>query len=266
MTDHSPTAEKIATLQNIGSSLRQLRQEQSLSIEEVAERTRIQPRLLRALEDGQLDVLPEPVYIQGMIKKYGESLGVNALELVKSVPAHQLQIVPLKSNRWEGFNRPQVRPIHLYLSYVFMLLAAISALSHALNDSVRFEAAQRTSVATDTKLAAVKSIETNNKLAEVKSTKDVIEVQPTVTAGVNQPLELEISAKTASWVKVVVDGQPAFEGQLAAGKAKTWIAKQELVLTTRNAGGLVVTENNTPLPELGALGEKREVRYKSKKS
>ncbi len=252
MTDHSPTAEKIATLQNIGCSLRQLRQEHSLSIEEVAERTRIQPRLLRALEEGQMDVLPEPVYIQGMIKKYGESLGVNALELAKSVPADQMQIVPLKSNRWDGFNRPQVRPVHLYLSYIFMLLAAISALSHSLNNSVQsWEAAQRP--AADTKLAAVKSTET-------------VEEQPTVAAAVNEPLELEISAKTTSWVKVVVDGKPAFEGRLNAGNAKTWTAKRELILTTGNAGGLVVTKNNTQLPDLGALGEKREVKFQPERS
>jgi cytoskeletal protein RodZ len=250
MTDHRPTAEKIATLQHIGCSLRQLRQEHSLSIEEVAERTRIQPRLLRALEEGQMDILPEPVYIQGMIKKYGESLGVNALELAKSVPADQMQIVPLKSNRWDGFNRPQIRPVHLYLSYVFMLLAAISALSHSLNNSVQsWESAQKS----DTKLAAVKSTET---VAE----------QPMAAAAVSEPLELEISAKTTSWVKVVVDGQPAFEGRLKAGNAKTWTAKRELILTTGNAGGLVVTKNNTQLPDLGAPGEKREVKFQSEKS
>jgi cytoskeletal protein RodZ len=253
MTDHRPTAEKIATLQHIGCSLRQLRQEHSLSIEEVAERTRIQPRLLRALEEGQMDILPEPVYIQGMIKKYGESLGVNALELAKSVPADQMQIVPLKSNRWDGFNRPQVRPVHLYLSYIFMLLAAISALSHSLNNSVQsLEAAQKPSVAADTKLAAVKSTET-------------VQEQPTVATAVNEPLELEISAKTTSWVKVVVDGQTAFEGRLKAGKTKTWTAR-ELILTTSNAGGIVVTKNNTQLPELGALGEKREVKFQSERS
>ncbi len=251
MTDHRPSAEKIATLQNIGCSLRQLRQEHSLSIEEVAERTRIQPRLLRALEDGQTDILPEPVYIQGMIKKYGESLGVNSLELAKSVPADQMQIVPLKSNRWDGFNRPQIRPVHLYLSYIFMLLAAISALSHSLNNSIQsLEAANKP---TDAKLAAVKSTET---VAE----------QPTVAAAVNEPLELEVSAKSASWVKVVVDGQPAFEGRLNPGNAKTWTAKRELILTTGNAGGLVVTKNNTQLPELGAPGEKREVKFQSEKS
>jgi transcriptional regulator with XRE-family HTH domain len=105
ITDHYPRVEteKVQTtnLQEIGSNLRQIRQDSNLSIEDISERTRIQPRLLRALEEGRFDVLPEPVYIQSMVKKYGESLGVNCLELAKSVPASQSQIVPEKVNsKW----------------------------------------------------------------------------------------------------------------------------------------------------------------------
>jgi cytoskeletal protein RodZ len=251
MTDHQPITEKIAPLCEIGSNLRQLRQDQSLTIEEIAERTRIQPRLLRALEEGRTDLLPEPVYIQGIIKKYGESIGVNGLQLAKSVPAEEMQIVPLKNSRWEGFTRPQVRPIHLYLTYVAILLAAISALSHALNNSVQtLEMAQKTAAPLETKVATIghaPSIPEDSQAPAASTTEE--------------PLQLHVSAKSTSWVKVVVDGKPAFEGSLNAGNAKTWTAKRELILTTGNAGGLVVTENNTPIGELGAPGEKRQVKF-----
>jgi cytoskeletal protein RodZ len=254
MTDHQPIAEKIAPLCEIGSNLRQLRQDKSLTIEEVAERTRIQPRLLRALEEGRTDLLPEPVYIQGIIKKYGESMGVNGLELAKSVPAEQMQIVPLKNNRWEGFDRPQIRPIHLYLSYIAILLASISALSHALNSSVQtLETAQKTTAPLETKIASIghtANIPNDPKLEQ--------------TSANGEPLQLRISAKSTSWIKVVVDGQPAFEGSLNAGNAKSWTAKRELILTTGNAGGIMVTENNTPIGELGAPGEKRQVKFSTK--
>lgn len=129
--------EQTSKLQEIGSNLRQLRQDHSLSVEEIADRTRIQPRLIRALEDGQLEILPEPVYIQGMVKKYGESLGVNGLELAKTLPSNQTTIVLAKDSRWEGFRRPQIRPLHLYVAYVLLLLSSVSALSHVLNTSVR---------------------------------------------------------------------------------------------------------------------------------
>jgi cytoskeletal protein RodZ len=246
MTDNLArvSTEKIAKLQEIGSNLRQLRQDNALSIEEIAERTRIQPRLIRALEEGQFDILPEPVYIQGIIKKYGESLGVNGLELAKSMPASQMQIVPTGKKSWTGgLGTPQIRPIHLYGVYVLLILGSISALSHSLNSSLygngSVMAGQNSSQATTVASAA----------GEIAN---------------GAPVELEISAKTNSWVKVVVDGKKEFEGTLTAGKAQTWVAKRELILTTANAGGLVVTQNNQQLGELGAPGQKRQVKFQAK--
>jgi cytoskeletal protein RodZ len=139
MPDHltSVATEQPLTLQEIGSNLRQLRQNNSLSIEEIADRTRIQPHLIRALEDGQVEILPEPIYIHGIVKKYGESLGVNGLEIAKTLPPQNADVVLAQDSRWDGFRRPQLRPIHLYLGYIFLLLTAISALSHVLNTTAR---------------------------------------------------------------------------------------------------------------------------------
>jgi cytoskeletal protein RodZ len=129
--------EQPITLQQIGSNLRQLRQNNSLSIEEIADRTRIQPRLIRAIENGEMEILPEPIYINGMVKKYGESLGVNGLELVKTLPSKAVDISLAQDSRWAGFNRPQLRPIHLYAGYIILLLTSVSALSNVINTSVR---------------------------------------------------------------------------------------------------------------------------------
>jgi pseudouridine synthase len=129
--------EQPITLQQIGSNLRQLRQNNSLSIEEIADRTRIQPRLIRAIENGEMEILPEPIYINGMVKKYGESLGVNGLELVKTLPSKTADISLAQDSRWAGFSRPQLRPIHLYAGYIILLLTSVSALSNVINTSVR---------------------------------------------------------------------------------------------------------------------------------
>jgi cytoskeletal protein RodZ len=248
MTDNLArvSTEKIAKLQEIGSNLRQLRQDNALSIEEIAERTRIQPRLIRALEEGQFDILPEPVYIQGIIKKYGESLGVNGLELAKSMPASEMQISPTRKKSWTGgLGAPQIRPIHLYGVYVLLILGSISALSHSLNSSIYGN-------------GSVMAGQDSSQATTVAST--------AAASGIasGAPVELEISAKTNSWVKVVVDGKKEFEGTLTAGKAQSWVAKRELILTTANAGGLVVTQNNQQLGELGAPGQKRQVKFQAK--
>jgi pseudouridine synthase len=48
-----------------------------LSLEAVASKTLIRASLLQAIEHGDLDSLPEPVYIRGLIRRYGDALGLD---------------------------------------------------------------------------------------------------------------------------------------------------------------------------------------------
>jgi hypothetical protein len=56
-------SEKLAQM---GAQLWASRQEQGLSLEEMVVMTRIPRRLLQAIEEGNLNDLPEPIYIQGL--------------------------------------------------------------------------------------------------------------------------------------------------------------------------------------------------------
>ncbi|GET37261.1 helix-turn-helix domain-containing protein [Microseira wollei] len=71
-------------LREIGTHLQKLRQQQSISIEQVAAKTCIRLRMLKAIEEGKLDDLPEPIYIQGFIRRYGDFLGLDGNALAKT--------------------------------------------------------------------------------------------------------------------------------------------------------------------------------------
>ncbi|WP_293063271.1 MULTISPECIES: helix-turn-helix domain-containing protein [unclassified Moorena] len=75
-------------LQKIGTYLSQLRQEKSIPIEEVAEKTFIRLHILQALEAGQSEGLPEPVYIQGFIRRYAEFLSLDGPGIAKTFPVN----------------------------------------------------------------------------------------------------------------------------------------------------------------------------------
>ncbi|WP_293038509.1 helix-turn-helix domain-containing protein [Moorena sp. SIO1F2] len=75
-------------LQKIGTYLSQVRQEKSIPIEEVANNTFIRLHILQALEAGQSEPLPEPVYIQGFIRRYAEFLGLDAPGIAKTFPVN----------------------------------------------------------------------------------------------------------------------------------------------------------------------------------
>jgi cytoskeleton protein RodZ len=66
----------------IGAALREERERQGLSIEDLEERTKIRRRYLRALENEDWDILPGPTYVRGFMRTYAEALGLDAEELV----------------------------------------------------------------------------------------------------------------------------------------------------------------------------------------
>lgn len=65
----------------IGTALRQARERRGLSIEAVEERTKIAPSVITALEEGNRDRFPHPVYARGFVRSYALLLGLDAAEL-----------------------------------------------------------------------------------------------------------------------------------------------------------------------------------------
>ncbi len=79
-------------LAQIGAFLRDNREKQAKSLEDIAIRTYIRPQLLNGIETGNPDTLPEPIFVQGFIRRYAEALGLNGVELsqqfmVTSIPS-----------------------------------------------------------------------------------------------------------------------------------------------------------------------------------
>lgn len=73
-------------LREIGAYLRQTRLDQEVSMATITQQTFIQAYQLKAIEAGDLQSLPEAVYVQGFIKKYAIALGLNGKELAASFP------------------------------------------------------------------------------------------------------------------------------------------------------------------------------------
>ncbi|MEO1623112.1 MAG: helix-turn-helix domain-containing protein, partial [Cyanobacteria bacterium J06632_3] len=86
------SAPQQSQLAQIGAFLRENREKQQKSLEDIAIRTYIRPQLLNGIEMGNPDVLPEPIFVQGFIRRYAETLGLKGVELsqqftVTSIPS-----------------------------------------------------------------------------------------------------------------------------------------------------------------------------------
>jgi cytoskeleton protein RodZ len=62
--------------EELGRMLRQERERRGLSIEEVADRLKLMPRIVRAMEQADTGELPQAAYARGFIKAYGNLLAL----------------------------------------------------------------------------------------------------------------------------------------------------------------------------------------------
>lgn len=120
----SKQAEKLA---EIGAQFKRVREDKELSIPHLTATTLISERYLRAIEDGEMESLPEPVYVRGFIRKYGNALGVG--DLSEEFPLNPV----LPEQKWAGSAAAELRPLHLYALYVGVIAGAVSLLATFMN-------------------------------------------------------------------------------------------------------------------------------------
>lgn len=69
----------------LGAALRAKRQSEGLSLDAVAQRTRVRRAYLQAVEDSNWDALPPGPYVAGYVRLYAEALGLNGLKAVAAL-------------------------------------------------------------------------------------------------------------------------------------------------------------------------------------
>lgn len=280
-TFNSYDPERIQRLVEIGGQLRETRLGHSLSLDMVAAYTRIRSHLLQSLEEARTEQLPEPVYTQGLIRTYADALGLNGVELANFFLPEPQQ-VGMKS-KLNFLTLPQLRPTHLYLTYILLIICAISGVSY-LNKTANFAGVPREPVAIPnpsevnpqlrqavvqpkkppTPASQFVSSPPSPTTPQVTTTVEkVSETKLPVQSKTEKTVEVGIVAKYPSWVVIEVDGKTAFEGTLEGGTQRSWKAKDKVVVFTGNAGGVLVTVNNGEAKSLGEPGQVQEVVFKA---
>ncbi len=107
------------------SELRAQRESIGMSLEELFERTRLNPEYLRALESGNYDILPE-VYVRLFIKKYAQEVGLDVEETLARYEKNRP--VPASAQRVASRVRERSLPMGRILG-ILCVLALIAVLA-----------------------------------------------------------------------------------------------------------------------------------------
>jgi cytoskeletal protein RodZ len=270
-------------LKEIGAYLSQVRLQQAISLEEVATRTFIPLRLLKALEAGQADPLPEPVFIQGFIRRYADLLGLDGSALSKAFPASPMPMSEPAEPKEESMrasrdDRPPIEIPFLKIGGAVLAAAALGGVVYLASslqwgqpqvaDQDSANPPEEVSTGSSPSAPVVQSSERPTPIASAEpqpsASPSVLQnassPSPTpIAAPTNAPIQVAMEITSPSWVEVTIDGKSEFVGKLEKGAQKTWTAKQKLVVFTGNAGGVKVSFNQgTPevMGKAGALAEK----------
>jgi cytoskeletal protein RodZ len=254
--EHHFQQEQADTLAEIGLKLRQTREAQSMSLEKLAVTTMIRSHILEAIEEGNLDQLPEAIYTQRLIERYANALNLDGKKLANLFPTQ---------SRGEPLNREKVyfpvrklKAHHLYLVYIFLVIVSIHILSKAalISDSADKQLSNSQAIATSGESgkerganSADGNLEKSGQSSPSKSVETTYQSQ-----NQNQPVTVSVIVEEDSWVKVEIDGKIEFEGLLERGTQKTWQAQEKLVFLAGNAGGVLVAFNNGQAKQLGEPG------------
>jgi cytoskeletal protein RodZ len=264
---------QVEQLKAIGTYLRQQREGKSLSLEEAAAQTFIRLPLLQALEVGEVERLPEPVYVRGFIRRYSELLQVDGESLLQELVQRQETEEEMKADLESAeqlFARPRGEPepgedipplgeigevppsqpalpsrisLKTYLACL-LLLAGIGA--GAFYFLSRPPASQSPPSPPPASPATAPPPPSPTP-------------QAATTPAAADSLSATITLDGSSWIQVEADGKTQFVGTLSQGTQKTWSAKKQLILQVGNAGAVNLSVNQAAPQRLGNPGEVKKV-------
>lgn len=281
---------QVEQLQRIGGYLQQVRQDQGLSLESIANATFIRLPLLQAIEAGRDQDLPQAIFIQGFIRRYADSLGLDGRTLSQEFPVHAPPL-PLSSDLLTEVNdrsfadnpsgeqgNPTTAPLKvqgpaptdqiLYNDRTqprprVKLEGAVKSPRRSRSAFLPWVLALGGLALAGVGLAAVLRSTPRpappqlSEAPKPPSSTPAAVPAPTPTqppAAQSAPVMVKVSLSDRSWLSIAADGKPLYEGVATEGYQKTWSAQKSLVIQTGNAGAVSLAVNGDAPVVAGPAG------------
>ena len=265
---------------NFGERIQREREMRGITLEEIAEATKIGTRSLRALEEQDFDKLPGGIFNKGFVRAYSKYLGIDedqaVADYVTAVNEAQSsgkltrpEYAPPTIDESETDKPEPIRiPWGLLILIALIVVVGFAARSYYAQHGwakIRREATPSQPVVKPTQQAPVPTTQQPASAvapAEVAATVDAAPKQPVAAADAPAPVEefvVKVRAKEDSWIWMSADGKTVTSELLKANNEKVVRAAKKVVLVTGNPPGIEVLRNDTLLPSLGTEKVKRTV-------
>ena len=247
----------------VGYTLRQERERQNLTINDIEEGTSIRSVYIEAIENGEYDKLPGTVYTKGFIKNYAKFLGMDAeamtkefandlAELSGAAQAEEIKTEPAEKKPEPIPAKPEKKPLgysveenprsNKLIIAAVVLIAAVAGGVWSWLSGGESEVAQ-----------------VNPPPVQQEQPAPVEEPAPTPIANANPAPAENVSVQARfndrCWLLVTVDGAVVQEGVVEGGQTLTWEGKEQINFRLGNAGAVEFFQGGKSLGVLGAVGD-----------
>jgi len=245
---------------SFGQRLQREREMRGITLEEIATSTKIGTRSLRALEQEDFDQLPGGIFNKGFVRAYAKYLGIDEEQAV----AHYLLAAgeadqPLPNPPTEKV--PEYSTVRESSGNARWVTVALLLLLGA-GGYYGWRWYQQTKQAEAQVPAAVVATPPSPPSTTPQPAADTISsdtAAPEMTAQADGFL-LEIRAKQDAWISYTADDSPERQVSMkSTGEAVEIRAQKRVKLTLGNAGGVEISHNGKPLPQLGPENKSRTV-------
>lgn len=254
----------------VGDILKNKREELGQDLREISNILKIKYDYLKAIEDGNLEKLPQEVYVKGYIREYAEHLRIDP---EAAINAYVQQISPPQV---ENKDIPEKAPVkgkipkigYVLISLLFILITITVAYTVF---SLKGKDTNQSAVQTQKKIfspdaeqiketpfsSVVTPGETTlpdskkeTPLPGTETKKEIVSPKTYVSRQV-----LEVFATDTTWLLVLIDKADPKEMLLKPGDSAKWHAKNCFSLKIGNAGGIRLVFNGKEIKKLGEKGQ-----------
>ena len=243
-----PGSKTAADESSFGEYLRSVRRMNRISLEQVAEATRIRVALLQAIEQEDFTRLPAEVFIIGFLRAYAQSVGADGDEAVSRYRAQRR----LGEQTLERMPPPEVRRRGVSRKLVFALAALVALIAAGLF-------AYRSGGGSPAPSASVSASPGAEEPAPPPAERLAAQPPSVASKSIAMPTRpkrvLAIAAHENSWVKVVIDQGATSEHKLKPGDQLRLEAQHSFNLLIGNVGGVRLSLDDQPVTIPGKRGE-----------
>ena len=237
----------MAEILSIGEMLKSRREERGLSLEKVFDETKITTEYLTALEDNSFDVFPNKVYARSFLRDYANFLALDSKELLFRL--EQEYDFPAASP--EDNTDVNIGMRRLVVSFIVLVLLCAVSYGVFLHDKKDAKINNKMASVTRTSKTGIKSADAETSMPKKDAIKDTPKPKPGVNADYSNGVTLKLSTFSNCWVRVIVDGNVEYQGELPMGNTKIFYAQTYVKVRAGNSSSIQMRINGRLENDMG---------------